>query len=233
MGRPATIGDAYPAGGLVVRALALQGDPDAMGLPAGETWDLTWRDDGGPDSVSMAATLTSGCGADLCLGMAWADALRHQGQAVDILAFPARLVLRVPGDDGGLRIVDPCRGGATLSPPALRALLQESEGPAAALHPGLFDPLDDDEVLLRLLMEAKVRHLRQGELGQALAMVEGALGLEPGRARLWREAGLMRMRQGDLAGAVAALEQFVQRTDNGPARGRASQLLDQIRVRMR
>ena len=47
-----------------------------------------------------------------------------------------------------------------------------------------------------------------------------------------REAGLMHLRQGNLKASVAALEQFVARSPNSPARHRTSVLLQDLRDKM-
>jgi regulator of sirC expression with transglutaminase-like and TPR domain len=199
----------------------------ASGAPS--AWEIRHADDGGLAAVRMAATLDSRSGGDLILGLLWLEGLRRAGLRPDALAYPARLLLRL--NTPNRTIIDPCRNGQVVEPPELRTLLHAS-GTAAGLHPDFFAPLSDEALLLRLLAAVKLRSLRLGQIGPALVAVEGSLRIAPDRAKLWREAGLMRMRLGDLPGAVAALEQFVARTDNQPARSRASQLLAQIRVRM-
>jgi regulator of sirC expression with transglutaminase-like and TPR domain len=200
----------------------------ALGPP--ECWPLGLWDDGGPAALNLPHTLETGRGSEICLGILWLEGLRRHRIAAEALVFPARLLLRLGGPQR--RVIDPADGGRTLGPPELRALALAGNGSGAALHPGLFEPLSDDAVLLRLQAEVRLRCLRRSDIAAALAAVEGALRIAPDRAKLWREAGLMRLRSGDLPGAAAALEQFVSRTDNVPARGRASQLLAEIRGRM-
>jgi regulator of sirC expression with transglutaminase-like and TPR domain len=218
--------------GLAARALVLAAPatPPAVWAErlAADPHRLIHADDGGPAAASLALTLETGHGCDICLAILWLEHLRRQGSAAEAVDFPGRMLVRLTGLQRS--ILDPCQQGRALAPPELRMLASGFGG--VPLVPGQFGALDDDQVLLRLQGEAKIRLLRTGDVQGALNAVEGALRVDPDQAKLWRESGLMRLRLGDLPGAVAALEQFVIRTDNGQARGRASQLLAQIRVRL-
>lgn len=189
---------------------------------------LVHADDGGPAAACLSSILDHGHGGDICLAILWLDNLRRRGRNAEAVDFPGRMLLRLTGPHRA--VLDPCQGARELAPPDLRVLASGFGGLLPG--PGQMAALDDTEILLRLQAQAKHRLLKAGDVAGAALAVEGALRLDADQAKLWREWGLMRLRLGDAAGAVAALEQFVLRTDNGLARGRANQLLAQIRVRL-
>ncbi len=234
--KPVAAADPFAAldslNGLAARALMLTAPLTAPGIwaerLAADPRRLIHADDGGPAAANLTTTLELGHGGDICLAVLWLDHCRRQGITAEAVDFPGRMLLRLTGERR--TILDPCQQGRELSPPELRVLAAGFGGVQPG--PGQMAALSDDQVLLRLQGQIKLRLLKAGDVAGALNAVDGALRIDPDQAKLWRESGLMRLRLGDLAGAVAALEQFVTRTDNGPARGRASQLLAQIRVRL-
>lgn len=184
------------------------------------------------DNADLLWVLEHRRGTADALGLVWLEVARRAGWVAEGLAFPTHFLVRLEDAHGHRVIVDPYGGGAPVDPPALRALLKAGSGLAAELEPGLFTPLDNRDILLRLHNDLKLRLLRGGELARALAVVENLLLVAPDRPLLWREAGLMHMRLDNLPAAVAALEQFVARTGNGTAKRRTQQLLQEIRGRM-
>ncbi|CAA7616293.1 tetratricopeptide repeat protein [Magnetospirillum sp. UT-4] len=187
---------------------------------------------GDEDEPDLAWLLEHRRGGPEALGILWLEAARGAGWSAEALAFPAHFLVRLTDDSGGRAIIDPSGGGRVLEPPDLRTLMKLRTGLAAEMTPDLFRPLSDRQILLRLQNEAKLRHLRRGDVSAALAAVEAALLFAPDQDLLWREAGLMHMRLDHLAAAVAALEQFIARTGSGPARLRTQQLVQEIRARM-
>jgi regulator of sirC expression with transglutaminase-like and TPR domain len=184
-------------------------------------------------AANLAWVLDHRRGTPEALGVVWLEVAWRAGWAAEALAFPGPLLVRLEDASGGRVIVDPALNGMVLVAPELRALLKAQAGLAAELEPSLFAPLSNRDILLRLQNEAKLRALRAGRVAEALEMVEAALLFAPEQADLWREAGMMHMRLDNLPAAIAALEQFVARTGNGPARRRTLSLLQEIRARMR
>lgn len=171
-------------------------------------------------------------GVAAALGILYLEAARGAGWAAEALAFPSRLLVRLEDAGGGRAILDPFAGGGVVAPHELRLLLKEAAGGGAELAPHLWESLGNRDILVRLQNDVKVRLLRCGRMERALAVVEGVLLFAPDQAPLWREAGLMQLRLGRLKAAVASLEQFVARTDNGAARRRTLQLLQEVRGRL-
>ena len=167
------------------------------------------RDEDELSSANLMQVLDSRRGPALSLGLLWLHLGRGQGWAMDALAFPGQVLLRLSGIDGQRIILDPFRGGCILHVAELRDLLKASVGLAAELEPAHYAALSNREVLLRLQTSVKLRYLRHAQLKHAVKTVEAMLLFAPGQVSLWREAGLMHLRLGDLQAAIAALEVFV------------------------
>ncbi|MBX9634586.1 MAG: transglutaminase-like domain-containing protein [Magnetospirillum sp.] len=166
------------------------------------------------------------------LALLWLEVARRAGWNAQALAFPGCLLVRLEDEDGNRIIIDPALGGHVLTAFDLRAQLKAMAGLAAELEPRLFAPLSNRDILLRLQNEVKLRVLRSGRVTAAVAIVEAMLLFAPDQTALWREAGMMHMRLDNLPAAIAALEQFVARAGNSPARRRTQLLLQEIRARM-
>jgi regulator of sirC expression with transglutaminase-like and TPR domain len=201
--------------------------PAALAAWRGEEHD---DDDRGLD---LMAVLDDGRGAGEALGILAIEAGRRAGLDIEGLAFAPRFLLRLGDEHGERVIIDPAAGWCRVEPPGMRALLKAASGLAAELAPAHYQRLSNRDILVRLQTQAKLRRLRRGAVGAALAAVEATLLFAPDRALLWREAGLMNMRLGRLAEAVAALEQFQVRSPNPLARRRAAQLVQELKDRMR
>lgn len=184
-------------------------------------------------SANLMWVLDHRRGTPEALGVVWLEVAWRAGWSAEALAFPGPLLVRLKDEAGGRVIVDPVLDGMVLAPPELRALLKAQAGLAAELEPSLFAPLSNRDILLRLQNEAKLKALRSGRVAEALELVEAVLLFAPEQANLWREAGMMHMRLDNLPAAIAALEQFVARTGNGPAKRRTQLLLQEIRARLR
>lgn len=179
----------------------------------------------------LCAVIERRCGDPDSLGLVMLDIARRAGLKAEALAFPCRLLLRIEDESGRRLILNPADASRRLDTPDLRALLKAVRGLAHELEPSHFTPLDNRALLVRVQMTQKQRLLRLGRLDRALALVEGLLLIAPDLPPLWREAGLMHLRQGNPRGAVAALEQFVIRTSDLPARARALSLMAELKSR--
>jgi regulator of sirC expression with transglutaminase-like and TPR domain len=148
------------------------------------------------------------------------------------LAFPAQVLLRLTGQEGERLIFDPFAGGQPLGPADLRIMLKTSAGASAELDPAHYAGQSNRDLLLRLQTGVKLRYLRHAELRRALETVEAMLLFAPDQIGLWREAGLMHLRQGNIRASITALEQFVARSPNSPARHRTCVLIQDLRQRL-
>ena len=76
------------------------------------------------------------------------------------------------------------------------------------------------------------RLLQAQQHERALMVVETMLMLAPDLAELWREAGMLHRHLGNMRAAGAALEQYIVRAPDGPARHQAAAILQQLRAQL-
>ncbi|HYZ32566.1 MAG TPA: transglutaminase-like domain-containing protein [Crenalkalicoccus sp.] len=170
-------------------------------------------------------------GLPVALGILWLHAAAAADWAAHGVDFPGHFLVALPGVRSQA-VVDVFGGGATLTPPELRALLKRFEGPEAELRPGVLRPLGRREVLLRLQNNIRLRRLRAGDMVGALACTEDALRLAPCHAGLWREAGLMNRRLDRIGAAIACLDRALALEPEGEAARRIRAAADELRQRL-
>lgn len=184
------------------------------------------------EAAQLPEVVGRGAGSAAALALIWLEVARRAGWTAEALAFPGFVPVRLTADGGDRIIVDPGAGGRRMSAADLRAAVKAVEGGGAELRPALFAALSNRDILLRLQNEIKLRALLAGQVGEAVAVVEGMLAFAPDQVPLWREAGMMHLRLDHMPAAIAALEQFAARTANGAARRRTQQLLHDLRARL-
>jgi tetratricopeptide (TPR) repeat protein len=135
--------------------------------------------------------------------------------------------LFMPGLD-----LDVFAGGTGLQASDLRALIKRIEGDRAELRPGLLRLMDKRAVLLRLQNNIKLRRLRGGDLGGALACTEDMLRLAPDQALLWREAGLMNQRLDRISAALQCLDRSLTIEPEGETARRIRTVVEELRQRL-
>lgn len=183
-------------------------------------------------NADLAAVIDRRRGLPVALGILWIHAARANGWEAQGLAFPNHFLIRVDAP-GGRAIVDPFHEGRTLAPDTLRTFLKEVAGPEAELSPAFHAPVSDRDVLLRLLNNRKLRHLRAGD-GLAAATAARLMSrIAPARAELIRDTGIIEARSGSLSAAIATLGRYAAMP--GVATGDRQQavaLIDALRARL-
>lgn len=190
------------------------------------------RDDDDISNTSLMWVVDNRRGGPEALGLLGLVAARRAGWAAEMLSFPIHVLLRIEDCDGQRIIVDPVANWRVVDPQDLRALLKNLAGLSAELLPSYYAELSNRAILVRLQDTAKIRLLRCGCMARALAVVETTLLFAPDQVALWREAGMMNVRLGHLPAAVVALEQFLIRTENGQAKRRTQELVQELRTRI-
>ncbi len=147
-------------------------------------------------------------GIPVALGILWLHAARAAGLGAHGVNFPMHFLVALEGR-GTQLVIDVFAGGEVLDARQLRALLKRVEGEHAELRPGLLQPMNTRDVLLRLQNNIKARRLDAGNLQGALTTVEDMLRIAPDHATLWREAGLMHQRLDHVGAALRCFEQFL------------------------
>jgi regulator of sirC expression with transglutaminase-like and TPR domain len=170
-------------------------------------------------------------GLPVALGILWLHAAEAAGWGAHGVDFPGHFLLAVEGGRGQ-SIIDVFAGGTGLQASDLRALIKRIEGDRAELRPGLLRLMDKRAVLLRLQNNIKLRRLRGGDLGGALACTEDMLRLAPDQALLWREAGLMNQRLDRIAAALQCLDRSLTIEPEGETARRIRTVVEELRQRL-
>jgi regulator of sirC expression with transglutaminase-like and TPR domain len=169
-------------------------------------------------------------GLPVALGVLWLHAAEAAGWQAHGVDFPGHFLVALSGR--GQVVVDVFGGGQPLEARNLRALLKRFAGETAELRRDTLAPMSRRGVLLRMQNNIKVRRLREGDLGGAVACTEDMLRLAPDAAPLWREAGLMHQRLGHITAAITSLERFLELSPDGPQATRVRGLLEELRQRL-
>lgn len=170
-------------------------------------------------------------GLPVALGILFLHIARAQGWQAHGVNFPGHFLvsLEVAGERA---ILDPFAGGTVRQTDELRALLKSATGREAELEPHHYAPMANRDVLLRLENNIKLRQLRAGSEGAALATLNAMLLFAPRKAELWQEAGTINARLGNLKAAIDALEHALALGTGHAERYQVAALLQSLRTRM-
>jgi regulator of sirC expression with transglutaminase-like and TPR domain len=214
------------AGDLADRARALN---EIILLKHGYSGDELTYDD--VQNANLMRVIDRRKGLPVALGILYLHAARAQGWDSVGLAFPGHFLIRLA--DGPQRlIVDPFHGGRLCDAASLRELLKAMAGQDVELVPGHYAPVADRDVLLRLQNNIKSRLLQAGRAEPAVRILETMLLLAPDLPGLWQEAGMLHARLGNMRASIEALQEFVVRAPEGPARHQAAAILQQLKAKL-
>ncbi len=167
-------------------------------------------------------------GLPVALGILFLHSARAQGWQMDGLRFPGHFLLRLAR--GGERVIlDPFNDGNRLETADLRRMLKALAGQEAELRPEYTAAAGNREILLRLQNNIKVRLVEDQRPEEALEIVESMLMLAPGEPTLWREAGILHAHLENLRAAILSLENFLNLSQDEPARHEVARTLQQIK----
>jgi hypothetical protein len=211
--------------GLVSRAKAL------AGLLAGEMGyegDSRTYDD--IANANLIRVTERRRGLPVALGIVWMHAARAAGWECHGVDFPAHFLIALDGTRTQV-VIDVFRGGRILPVRDLRELLQQVEGPDAALRTGLLRPMSTRRVLLRLQNNIMTRRLAAGDTQGGLICLEDMLRIAPEQAELWRQAGSLNERLDRIAKARLCYEQYLGLVPEGRVAEALRLQLAQLRSR--
>lgn len=223
-----------------VGAVADELDPDGVEGPAaalrtvfadryGYHGDTATYED--PQNANLMRVIDRRKGLPVALGILYIHAARAQGWECAGLNFPGHFLIRL--DRHGERaILDPFDGASPRGPADLRSLLKAVLGQDAELQHAHYAPVGNRAVLLRLQNNVKLRHMNEGRVAEAAAVLDRMLMIAPEEPELWREAGLVKARLGEYGAAIEALDRFIAGADSDHARHEAATLLQEIKSRL-
>ena len=152
-----------------------------------------------PENSYLSHVLEKRNGLPITLSVVYVEVARRLGLNLEGVGFPAHFLLRV-GDPP--IFIDAFHDGALLDEGDCEALLRRFTGGQIRFHEGLLAPVTTDQVLLRILRNLKLLHVKEGRAYDALRMVDRLLAIDPQQMREYRDRGLLCMEQADWKGAV-------------------------------
>lgn len=219
-------GAAGPSGSAGRRAAALAGT--VFGRHGYRGDDLTYDD---LQNANLMRVIDRRKGLPVALGILYLHAARARGWTAYGLNFPGHFLIAVEAA-GERAILDPFHEGRSRTPPELRELLKAVAGQDAELDAGMYAPVTDRAVLLRLQSNVKLRLLQMQQFERAATVVDSMLLFAPAQPRLWHEAGMLHARLGNLLAATRALETCLAQEPDARSRQEAASLLQDLRRRM-
>jgi len=159
-------------------------------------------------NADLATVIDRRRGLPVALSLIWLHVARAQGWVCVGVAFPGHFLVLLDAD-GARTVLDPFNEGATLEPPDLRRLLKSVQGADAELRPQHVATMSDQDVLLRLENNIKVRQLRSGDAAGASSTLERMTAIAPDRSELWFEAGALNAQIDAVGAACRAFDRFL------------------------
>lgn len=160
-----------------------------------------------PRNSYLDDVLTRRIGIPITLAVLMAALGRRAGVQVDGIGFPGHFLARVGGEQGVL--VDPFFGGRVLDAPALERLATRMLGSAARLQPSYLEPVGLRPLVVRMLLNLKHAHERQGDHARALVVCDRLVDLT-GSTAFRRDRGLHALALGASSAARADLEAYLE-----------------------
>ena len=167
-------------------------------------------------------------GFSVSLGILYLHIARHMGWPAVALNFPDYFLIRISGHDEDRVILDPLQPHSHIPVSGLRKLYKNIHGHHAELHPFVYTPISNRDILLRLHAYMRKCALQNEDYPIALAAIEKMLLITPSDFKLWREKGLLHMRLCKLDQAIAALERYLSLAPPGPEQSIIAKVIDEL-----
>lgn len=190
--------------------------------------DPTRYDD--PQNGDMVRVIDRRKGLPVALGILYLTAARAAGWASSGINFPGHFLIRLDAPGEGL-VIDPFHDGRALDLTAMKSLLSRMTG-SDELMPEHYQPMQNRDILLRLMNNLKNRALSDGAGERAAQLVERMLLIAPGYHFLHRELGVARAEQGKMRAALEAFREWSERTDVEGERQEAQAMIERLMRRL-
>jgi regulator of sirC expression with transglutaminase-like and TPR domain len=177
-----------------------------------------------PRNSFLNEVLERRTGIPITLAVVYIEVARRAGVKMIGINFPGHFLLRcrserpLPGFGDDL-IIDPFHGGARLSEPDCRRLLERHVGHDAAFDPGLLAPATTPQILTRMLLNLKRNYVQMRSFPQARDITDLLLAVDVSALTELRDRGLLAYHLNDFPSALRDLQQYLQLTPRDPADG--------------
>ena len=166
-----------------------------------------------PRNSCLNEVLERRTGIPITMSVVYMEVARRAGLRIDGVNFPGHFLVRCcegkPRRGAGL-IIDPFHGGALLSEPDCRLLLQKHVGSEVAFNKSLLAPATRTQILARMLLNLKRIYVHMRSFPQARDVTELLLAVTPSALSELRDRGLLAYHLNDVTGALRDLQTYLK-----------------------
>ncbi len=193
----------------------------------GFTGDAETYDD--PDNADLIRVIDRLRGLPISLSILYVAAARRIGWVADILNLPGHVLVMV-GHEARPVIIDPFRGGVSVSIDEITTLLAAARGDVSAAVRQVA-AMPNRAVLVRLLLNQATRAEKAGRGRRALLLYRRMTSIAPGYPHPWRERARLELVDNDVAAARASLTAMLEITRDPNLREQVTSTLDALAAR--
>lgn len=182
-------------------------------------------------NADLLAVIDRRRGLPVALGLLYLAAAKGIEARLVGLSFPGHFLMRIEAGNERV-IIDPFSDGKTATTEALRRLIKRIQGPDAELDPSYFEEVSPRAVVIRLLMNSRIRAARSGDLERAIELVRRMTLVAPSDGRLWADLAELHSARGNLSAAASAFEHSIARAPDDGFRAAAERALEDVRLKL-
>jgi len=161
-----------------------------------------------PRNADLIQVIDRRRGLPIALGLLYSAAASQLSASLVGLAFPGHFLMRL-ADAREQIIIDPFNDGQACTSQALRAIAKRVMGAECELEPSYFAPVSSRAMVIRLLMNLRIRALKAGQRERAIDIVHRMTLISPKDAQLWADFAELHASIGNLASAREAFRQSI------------------------
>jgi len=176
----------------------------------------------------LPVVLKSRRGLPITLSLLYKVVAERLGLRVHGIGLPGHFVVAVESGDstGNAMLVDPFRGGQTVSPAEVHERLRDNFGPEIEWSDEMLTPVSNLHWLTRMLQNLLHIFGGAGQYQNVAAMLEMEMLLWPGQTHLQRDLALVLARLDQAEAASVWLEHYLKSNPDDPQRQDLARLLD-------
>ncbi|MBC7543135.1 MAG: tetratricopeptide repeat protein [Candidatus Sericytochromatia bacterium] len=153
------------------------------------------------------------------------------GMPVRGVGFPGHFLVRYMGDEDSYILFDPFTSGEILIEADCMTRLRAIYGPDAVFEPRMVEPVASRQIITRMLANLKGVYLQQKDYGNALAVVDRLMLIEPNRSVEHRDRGMLLLSLQRYQSAIASLRHYLDIETAAPDAAGIRRLIGDIQSR--
>jgi len=162
-----------------------------------------------PRNSCLNEVLTARVGIPITLSLVYIEIGRRLGMPVRGIGLPGHFI--VSYDDGlYCTYIDPFHRGRQLEQEQCFELAREASGLVLEPDPELLRPVENRQILLRMINNLHRAYLSRGYIGKAIEVIDLLIRVNPGSASEYRHRGALHVQNGNMTAARADLARYLQ-----------------------